>query len=418
MEEDVKIQEFIDKNIGIITDLKYVCEDGKNVMRMSHSDGSYTDYPIENLIGYDTIDASSVKVTADAVTADANAFRGNECNAGVAKATTAATALHIADATSYNADSYISAITADNHSVLNVQDCNGISINGTLSGGFVTGGYVYPTPSSAVAGQTTSTYDWCAYFEKPFWATSKENKESLMKQMARTYVELLMSGTSKDILWLAIDKDKKLLVFKQEADARKVSLDDMFKKAASFAAKISCIELLGPIVGDLTIDWYIGKMESLGRFIEAFYDMERLMKTRRLDAKKFKIKVGSVQEKKTGESLWGADKPYWTCEDEDEEIYADEELEVIDGNDCALVSKGNTVTTVHPGNVSPSTPLHSDPIWWNHLVDRSVYVGDSPWQAWQDTITCTSANQASKQANIANDIALSSAKLDCKTSIY
>jgi len=405
MEENERIKEMIEQSCPSLLNIQYAEVDGTPKVRIMSSDGSHVDYDFDQLTGvnYDT------KITAN----DDNTYKirvDSDCGIraadyGIKTATASSVNYEDTVFTSDRADCITTGrLAADScDTVAGTTTSAQAFINS--NGNFVSGGYVYPSKTTDLEISGWVTNDILEKQLAPlrgcfYWMNSQ--KERLMKQIAKTYVEILMSGTAKNILWLGVNKDNKLSVFKQEADARKMTLDDLFERASSFAAQKSYTELFGPIVGDLTIDWYIAQIETAGKFIEAFYDIPKLMRTRRLEPKKFGIEKQEDDSKKSAESLWPADHPFWALEeDEDEDIYADEVLKVEDGNDIAPVLI--TQKPYQPYNTPPFNPP------FNPLTTTQIGVGDCPWNEY--TVTCSNSNALT---GVSSGKSISDAATTCK----
>ena len=229
------------------------------------------------------------------------------------------------------------------------------------------------------------------------------NFDVIAREFAEFYVKRITSMTGRQSVFINFFgiKDEKIAVYIDTLDPFKMSIKDFFEAAAEGAKKQEFTELFGPVVCNMTVDWYTDLIESRGLFYKELYDEEdfkRLLSSHRIkrkelvtpesekmmkqiyeDAKKIEEK-----SKRDHRSIWIEKAPWEEIEVNRPCVYP-----MSPGVPCSPGITPNTIEPwwgIYPPNGGPST---TEPIYNPCTATEITAYHDNVKTTAEDVVTAT-----------------------------
>ena len=115
-----------------------------------------------------------------------------------------------------------------------------------------------------------------AFPKTKYFIEEDYNFDVIAREFAEFYVGRITSMTGRQSVFINFFgiKDREIAVYIDTLDPFKMSIKDFFEAAAEGAKKQEFTELFGPVVCNMTVDWYTDLIESQGLFYKELYDEE------------------------------------------------------------------------------------------------------------------------------------------------
>lgn len=316
------------------------------------------------------IDPSSNALKADSAAIYAKASDSYTMNSNFTAAKTAA---------SY----YDNSITADN--------ANGVSLQDTINS----------LKSSVEGNLSVRKFDISDINEsvfKKYFIEDEKNFDLIAREFAGFYISRITSVSAKQKICVNFFglKDDEIAVYIDMLDSINTSIKGFFENAAAGAKKQGFSELFGPVVCDMTVDWYIDMIEDQGLFYPELYDGEefkRVLKRHNFPRKQLLTPETQREMREMLEKIQKA-----TEEKAPYEIHESKPWVTIDDNPWKEYKP-----YVYPINV-PFNPNTTSP-WWG-IYPPSTSEPMYPWNYSTNvtTVTDQAINRVDQALTSASDV--------------
>jgi hypothetical protein len=248
------------------------------------------------------------------------------------------------------------------------------------------------------------------------------NFDVIAREFAEFYVRRITSMTGRQSVFINFFgiKDEKIAVYIDTLDPFKMSIKDFFEAAAEGAKKQEFTELFGPVVCNMTVDWYTDLIESRGLFYKELYDDEdfkRLLSSHRIKRKELVTpesekmmkqiyeaskKIAEKESKRDHRDIWIEKSPW-------KEIEVNKPyIPII----CPNVPYNPNVTpnTIEPwwGIYPPNGPSTTEPMYNPYTTTQITSYHDNAKTTAEDVVTATRSWCSNDAGAHASDTVLNS----------